>query len=252
MQKRSKRNPPHQGRGTGRTREDREFVRSSEALIRIPRAPRGSNYIQPMVRTELVWSLNGTLNNAAALGANTYVQANYLTVPQLSASTTPGGLSDLADLYCSARVLKVRVEFSATNLESFPLTMWICNVGESQTTGVVPTANDITSVALIRRVTENRSSHTYQLGQAASKPAGKVFTVFSLKKYLQTKWSGAADDYTMTSTGGSTLLGSPVQLLYVGYGIYSTNASTVLVNGCAYQIKVYFDTVFFGPRNQAS
>jgi hypothetical protein len=234
-----------------RRRQQTTLVRNADAIIPIPAVPRRGLMIPHLNRVRLVWSINGTLNNAAALGANTYVQVNYPTVPQLAAATTPGGLSDFSDLYQSARVIGVRLLFEATNLETFPITLFAVRVGETHTSGVVPTANDVNSAGNLRRVSENPSFTSYQCGPITAQPKGRVRCSFSLSSFLGTPWSGTSDDYTMGSAA-TTVFVAPVQILYLGYGLYSTNMSTTLVNGAAYRIHVEFDTVFFGARNQSS
>jgi len=224
-------------------------VMTKDAVIPLPPVPKGPSTLPHMVRSKLVWSLNGTLNNVGGLAANTYVQVNYPQVPILSAATSPGGSTSLSALYQNARVTHVKVLLEATNLETFGMTIFTVRVGTTHPAGGVPASNDIVSVATLRNVTENPSFKSNQLGSASSKPQAKIRGTFPMAQFLGTPWSGAADEYTVVTDLPSQ---PPTQLLYFGYGVYSTNMSTVLVSGVAYRIHVEFDTVFFAPRNQSA
>lgn len=224
---------------------------TKDSLVRIPPVPKGRNFLPIQTRSELTWSLNGVLNNVGVVYTNTYVQMNYPGVPILGASTTPGGWTDLVQLYQSIRVLSCNVKFEATNKEAFPITMFQYRVGQTTASGATPAANDITNPTTLRGATENPTFRDKQLGIAASGTSvGTVRSSTHLSTVIGTPWPGSVDEYSGTSIGASGVV--PTAILFQGYGIYATDIATVLVNGVAYRISVVYDCVFFQPRHQGN
>jgi len=225
--------------------------RIQDSLIRIPPIPMGRNFLAERVRSELTWSQNGTLNNGGVAFAGNYVEMNYPGTPVLGASTTPGGWSDLNALYQSLRVLSCKIKFEATNKESFPVTMYMYRVGQTNNLGATPAVNDITGATTLRGATENPTFRDKQLGIAASgRSTGIVSALTHLSNVIGTPWPGSVDEYSGTGNASTSL--APTALLYEGYGIFATDGVTALVNGVAYRLSVVFDCVFFQPRNQAN
>jgi len=237
------------GKVTRAARQGRRGI--SDSLIPLPRIPRGMNFLAERVRSELHWSLNGTLNNAGSVYAGSYAELNYPGTPVLGASTVPAAWTDFNQLYQSMRVLSCKIKFEATNKETFPVTMYLFRVGQTQASGATPAANDIVSATTLRGATENPTFCDRQLGSAASgRSTGTITKMIHLSDVIGTPWPGSVDEYSGTGNATTSLV--PANLLYEGYGIYSTDVGTNLSSGVAYRLSLVFDTIFFQPRNQTS
>jgi hypothetical protein len=201
-------------------------------------------------RSRLQWSKNFLLNNAAALGANSYFIVNNPINAILSETTTASGFSNLCSLYSNFRVIATRLNFEFCNKEAFPIQAYLCPVNITSD-GSTPAANDISSTTKLRYLTGQPSYRDKMVGSTSSKPDGRLRLSYSMAKYSGVKYTGVNDAYT----GIGQVLGgisSPASLLYAAFGIWTADSATVLVSGAAVRVSADYDIVFTGIQTLTS
>lgn len=220
-----------------RGRNDGRVV--SDSTVPIPRAPDPDRNVQRFERARLVFGQTYVLNNVGAKGASDYIKMNYPAVISFNfGSNTPGGYVQLTNVWQQTRVLKTKVTLSAINLETFPVLIWTCPIGNiNPTTGAVPALNDVSTAALWDDVAANPAMKYTTLCSASSKPNGIVSSTMDIAAWTGSKWTGTSDQYSSFNQA------APTHILYHGFGLLSPTAN--LASGISLYLRVEYDVVMF-------
>ncbi len=240
---------PNRKRRRNRRRRNQNGNNRNQAmsLVPLPRRPPRDLALPRMFRTTMVFTAMGNLTNAGAAGANTYLQLNYPAIPILSGANPASRWTDLILIYPYFRMLRAKVTFEASNQEAFATVMYglPCLYGDGNASA--PAANDVTTAADIRGVQSQPFYKDRILSATGSMDRGKFIHTFTMDQLFVAKWTGAPDDYTPSSDGGS--VAPPTSFIYYLFGVY-TVPGTVLTasNGVDYRITSEVDGVFFGNK----
>jgi len=136
----------------------------------------------------------------------------YDVDPTLGSTAMPF-FTEIMTLYRFYRTLKAKITVDFTNLETFPVTAYVCPVNFDP--GVNPGA--------YQNYLSNPNSKSIQLGPVSANPKGVIHRSATTDGFAGARWAGVIDAYCSTSTS------APTNSWYFLAGIYAPSAS---VSGC--------------------
>jgi len=179
--------------------------------------PKALGWAPRRLRCSLRYTVSGVVNNAGAIFANRrYIPTTVYDVDPLLGNTAVPGLAEYGGIYRLYRTRASQIKVSFSNLETFPVTTYICPVNTDPGANTANYANYLS----------NRLSMSQTIGPLTGNGVCTMRKSATTAAFAGVPDTQQLDTYCGSSNGGTI----PTNNWYWIVGIFSSNTMSAGVN----------------------